>query len=118
MSPEGKLTFFRAMAFVVGVALLVLTLHMVLRYGFSNHALDWWAMPHGFLYMVYLVAVMLLGFELRWGLGTIVGVMLAGCVPFLSFWVEHRMTRRARGQLAARAAAGAPGARQPAGSHG
>lgn len=117
MSPEGKLTFFRTMAFVVGVALLVLTLHMVLRYGFGNHALDWWAMPHGFLYMVYLVAVMLLGFELRWGLGTIVGVMLAGCVPLLSFWVEHRMTRRARGELAARDA-GVPGERQPAGSHG
>lgn len=102
LSAAGKLTFFRAMAFVVGVALLVLTLHMVLRYGFDSHALDWWAMPHGFLYMVYLVAVMLLGFELRWGLATIVGVMLAGTVPFLSFWAEHRMTQRARRQLAAR----------------
>lgn len=105
MSPQGKLTFFRVMAFIVGVALLVLTLHMGLRYGFDNHLLDWWAMPHGFLYMIYLVAVFLLGFELRWGLGTIVGVMLAGCVPFLSFWVERRMTNRARAQLEGAAAA-------------
>ncbi len=103
MSDQAKLVFFRVMAFVVGVALLVLTLHMVLRYGFGNHVLDWWAMPHGFLYMVYLVAVMMLGFELRWGMGRIVGVMLAGVVPFLSFYVEHRVSRQAQAQLAARA---------------
>lgn len=102
MSDQGKLTFFRVMAMVVGVALLVLTLHMVLRYGFGNHALDWWAQPHGFLYMVYLVAVAMLGFELRWSLLKMVGVMLAGVVPFLSFWVEHRVSAGARAQLARR----------------
>lgn len=102
MSDRAKLTFFRVMAFVVGVALLVLTLHMVLRYGFQNHALDWWAMPHGFLYMVYLVAVAMLGFALRWEIGPMVLVMLAGCVPFLSFWVEHRVTTKARAQIEAR----------------
>jgi integral membrane protein len=99
---QGKLTFFRVMAFVVGVALLVLTLHMVLRYGFDNHLLDWWAQPHGFLYMVYLVSVALLGFELRWSLVKMVGVMLAGTVPFLSFWVEHRVSRGAAEQIAER----------------
>ncbi|WP_109473163.1 DUF3817 domain-containing protein [Ornithinimicrobium cavernae] len=110
MSDRAKLTFFQVMAFVVGVALLVLTVHMVLRYGFQNHALDWWAMPHGFLYMVYLVAVALLGFALRWEIGPMVLVMLAGCVPFLSFWVEHRVTRTARAQIEAResAATGVP----------
>ncbi|MDQ3358603.1 MAG: DUF3817 domain-containing protein, partial [Actinomycetota bacterium] len=54
-----------------------------------------------FLYMVYLVAVMLLGFEHRWGIAKMVGVMLAGTVPFLSFWAEHRVTRRARARIAA-----------------
>ncbi len=102
MTASGKLRFFQVMAFVVGLALLVLTLHLVLRYGFGNHLLDWWAQPHGFLYMVYLLAVALLGFELRWSLPLMVGVMLAGTVPFLSFYVEQRMTRRARRQLAGR----------------
>lgn len=111
MSDQAKLTFFRVMAFVVGVALLILTLHMVLRYGFGNHVLDWWAMPHGFLYMIYLVAVMMLGFELRWGMGKIVGVMLAGVVPFLSFYVEHRVSGQARAQIAARADGPAPARR-------
>lgn len=92
------------MAFIVGIALVVLVVHMILRYGFDNHALDWWAMPHGFLYMVYLVAVLMLGMNLRWSLLRVVGVMLAGCVPFLSFWVEGRVTADAKAQLAQRVA--------------
>lgn len=102
MSEQAKLTFFRVMAFVVGVALLILTTHMVLRYGFGNDLLGWWAMPHGFLYMVYLVAVMMLGFEHRWGIARMVGVMLAGTVPFLSFWVERRVSRHAQRRIDAR----------------
>lgn len=104
MSEQSRLTFFRVMAFIVGVALLVLVTHMVLHYGFDNHALDWWAMPHGFLYMVYLVAVFMLGMPLRWSLPYMVGVMLAGCVPFLSFWVEQKVTARAQRQLAGQVA--------------
>ncbi len=103
MSDTSKLKFFRVMAMIVGIALLVLTFHMVVRYGFDKHWLDWWAQPHGFLYMVYLVAVAMLGFELRWSLEKMVGVMLAGVVPFLSFVIERRVTRGAKAQLAKRA---------------
>lgn len=100
MSAANKLKFFQVMAMIVGLALLVLTTHLVLAYGpADNHVLDWWAQPHGFLYMVYLVAVVLLGFELRWSLPRMVGVMLAGTVPFLSFYVEGRVTRAAKAQL-------------------
>lgn len=100
MSTVNKLKFFQVMAMIVGLALLVLTTHMVLRYGPpKNHVLDWWAQPHGFLYMVYLVAVAMLGFELRWSLPRMVGVMLAGVVPFLSFYVEQKVTRQAKRQM-------------------
>ncbi len=102
MSDQGKLTFFRVMAFAVGVGLLVLVLEIILKYGFDNGVLDWWPQPHGFLYILYLVAVAMLGFELRWSLLKMVAVMLAGVVPFLSFWVEHRVSAGARAQLAGR----------------
>ena len=102
MTPRAKLTFFRVMAFLVGVFLLILATHMILYYGFDNDVLAWWPAPHGWFYMVYIVATALLGFELRWGMGKMVGVMLAGCVPFLSFWVEHRVSAQARDELAAR----------------
>ncbi|WP_374190864.1 DUF3817 domain-containing protein [Phycicoccus sp. CSK15P-2] len=90
-----RLTFFKVMAFVVGVGLLVLVVEMVLSYGFGMkgeaNPLHWWPQPHGFIYMVYLVATAVLGFKVGWSLPRMVLVMLAGCVPFLSFWVERRV---------------------------
>jgi integral membrane protein len=100
-----RLTFFTVMAFVVGVGLLVLVTEMVLSYGFDmkgdENPLAWWPQPHGFIYMVYLVATALLGFKVNWSLTKMVLVMLAGCVPFLSFWVERRVAREVEAELAA-----------------
>lgn len=99
------LTFFRVMAFLVGVGLLLLVLEMILKYGFGNDVLAWWQMPHGFLYMIYLAACANLGFAARWSLGKMVGVMLAGVVPFLSFVVEHKVAGEVKAQLASTVAA-------------
>ncbi|MDO5698713.1 MAG: DUF3817 domain-containing protein [Dermatophilus congolensis] len=87
----SALKLFRIMAFVVGLGLLLLVLEIVLKYGFNNDILAWWAMPHGFLYMVYLAAVLNLSTATKMPLGKTVGIMLAGCVPFLSFWVERKV---------------------------
>ncbi|CAN7335758.1 DUF3817 domain-containing protein [Knoellia sp. LjRoot47] len=100
------LTFFKVMAFVVGVGLLVLVVEMVLEYATSmsgeQNPLKWWPQPHGFIYMVYLVATANLGFKVGWSLPRMVGVMLAGCVPFLSFWVERQVAREVEGRLGSR----------------
>jgi integral membrane protein len=95
------LTFFKVMAFTVGIGLLVLVTEMVLRYGFDNHVLDWWPQPHGFIYIVYLVATANLGFKVGWSLGRMVLVMLAGVVPFLSFWAERKVAGETEARLAA-----------------
>ncbi len=67
-----RLTFFKVMAFIVGVGLLVLVTEMVLSYGFGmkgdDNPLSWWPQPHGFIYMVYLVATAMLGFKVGWSL--------------------------------------------------
>ena len=100
-----RLTFFKVMAFIVGVGLLVLVVEIVLSYGFGmkgdDNPLSWWPQPHGFVYMVYLVATALLGFKVGWSLPKMVLVMLAGCVPFLSFWVERRVAREVEAGLGA-----------------
>lgn len=98
---RSALTFFKVMAFVVGIGLLVLVLEMILKYVFHNDVLSWWPMPHGFLYVVYLACTANLGFAAKWPLGKIVGVMLAGVVPFLSFVVERKVAREVDGRLAA-----------------
>ncbi len=102
---QRRLAFFKVMAFVVGVGLLLLVVEMVLSYGFDMkgdaNPLSWWPQPHGFIYMLYLVATALLGFKVGWSLTKMVLVMLAGCVPFLSFWVEHRVAREVEAGMAA-----------------
>lgn len=97
------LTFFKVMALIVGIGLLVLVAEIVLEYGTSmsgdQNPLRWWPQPHGFIYMVYLVATANLGFKVGWSLPRMVAVMLAGCVPFLSFWVERQVAGEVEGRL-------------------
>jgi integral membrane protein len=93
---HGALVRYRIIAWVVGVALLVLVLVGVpLRYLGGNPAVVAVVGPvHGFLYIVYLVLSFDLGRRAGWPLGRMVLVMLAGTVPFLSFWAERVVSRR------------------------
>ncbi|MED7927190.1 DUF3817 domain-containing protein [Nonomuraea wenchangensis] len=101
---ESALKPFRVLAYVVGCMLLILCAAMVLRYGFGNPTLSKITAPiHGGLYMLYLVAVMNLGMKARWSWPYMLGVMLGGTVPFLSFFIERKVTERV--QSAAPAAA-------------
>ena len=101
----SALSRFKVMAFVVGFGLLLLCLEVELHYGFDNDALAWWSPIHGVLYMLYVVTVADLGFRVRWSLPKMVGVMLAGVVPFFSFVMERKVAREVEGR-----AVGGPGA--------
>ncbi|MEO8851337.1 MAG: DUF3817 domain-containing protein [Allobranchiibius sp.] len=99
-SAHKALKFFKVMAFVVGIGLLLLTAQVILKYGFDNGALNWWPQPHGLVYIVYIVATVNLSFKMRWGLLKMVGVIVAGCVPFLSFFIERKVSANVEGDLA------------------
>jgi integral membrane protein len=94
----GTLTRYRVMAYLVGVMLLVLVLvAMPLRYAAGIPEVSKVVSPiHGFLYIVYLVAAFDLALKARWTAKGTVLVLLAGVVPFLSFWAERRVTSRVR----------------------
>ncbi|MFB9525707.1 DUF3817 domain-containing protein [Nonomuraea roseola] len=99
---ESALKPFRVLAYIVGTMLLVLCAAMVLRYGFDIPEPSKIVSPiHGFLYMLYLIAVMNLGMKARWSWGRMLGIMLAGTVPLLSFYVERRVTAGVRETIAA-----------------
>ncbi|MFG1925549.1 DUF3817 domain-containing protein [Cryptosporangium sp. NPDC048952] len=108
MTPSLKsaLTRFRIAAYVVGVGLLVLVLvAMPVKYIGGNGSLSSIVSPiHGFLYMVYLGVTLDLAMRLRWPALKIIGVMLAGTIPFLSFFIERRVHRQAVADLEAGAA--------------
>jgi integral membrane protein len=92
---QGALTRYRIIAWIVGVVLVVLVLvGMPLKYLGDNDSVVATVGPiHGFLYMVYLVASFDLGRRARWPLSRMVLVMLAGTIPFFSFWAERAVTR-------------------------
>jgi integral membrane protein len=92
---QGALTRYRIIAWVVGVVLIVLVVvGMPLKYLADNASVVQTVGPaHGFLYMIYLVAAFDVGRRGRWSLKRLVLVMLAGTVPFLSFYAERVVTR-------------------------
>lgn len=94
---------YRVMANVVGVVLVVLVaVAMPLKYAGDEPALAEVVAPaHGFFYAVFAVVALLLGLQRGWSPLKVVGVMLAGTVPFLSFWVERRIAREAAVEEAA-----------------
>lgn len=97
----SALTRFRVMAWVAGVGLLLLCLNMYLHYVQDmTTVLDVVPRVHGFVYMAYLVTVLDLSFRMKWSLGKGILICLAGTVPFLSFFAEHRVTRETRAALA------------------
>ena len=104
---RSALKRFEVMAFVVGFGLLLLCLEVVLHYVFDNDSLAWWSPIHGVLYMLYLVTTADLAFKVHWSLPKMVGVMLAGVVPFFSFVMERKVAREVTG----RAGQGGPSAR-------
>jgi integral membrane protein len=91
----GALLRYRVIANVVGVVLVVFILVAVpVRYLAGEPRMSETISPiHGFLYIVYLVATVDLSRRSGWTVLRTLGVMLAGTVPFLSFYVERRTTR-------------------------
>jgi integral membrane protein len=109
-SVRGALLRYRVMAFVVGVTLLLFCAALVLKYVTKTIESDsLLAIAHGWLFMIYVLLGLDLGFRMRWSFGRLVLMTLSGMVPFLSFYAEHKVTGWVREEL------GAPADAAPAG---
>lgn len=118
-----NLTAYRVMATVVGILLVVLCLIGVPLANFDGSGM-WgvfgatpsWVTPgsdvqqageaittylgvaHGWLYMIFLISAFLLSRRADWDLPFTLVTLALGTVPVLSFWAEHRATRRVRAE--------------------
>jgi integral membrane protein len=117
---------YRVMANIVGVLLIVLILvgvplanfdgtsmwgifpstPMIWEQGSTAHELGEWithvlGVAHGWLYMIFLLFAFMLSRRAEWSPGFTVITLLAGTVPVLSFWAEHRATRDVKARIAA-----------------
>jgi integral membrane protein len=102
----GALTFYRVMAFVTGVVLLLGTVGYILQLttdisGALNTGIDRLWLAHGWLYILYVVATLNLGLKMRWPLVRMGLVALAGTIPTMSFVAEHYTTRYVRARESA-----------------
>lgn len=106
------LTFYRVMAWIVGVLLVVLIcVGVPLKYVAADPNLNavgasintYLGITHGWLYMLLLVSAIDLGRRVGWRWVQLVGIALCGTVPFLSFVAEHIATRDVRRRLASTA---------------
>ncbi len=97
------LVAYRVMSYVTGVLLVVLVfVGMPLKYlADSPDVVAVVGTAHGFLFMVYVVLVLALGFMAHWSIGKIVGVAIAGTIPLAVFFVEPRVVRTERADLGA-----------------
>lgn len=90
---RGPLKFFSIAATVTGIFLLILVARMILQYIVGVEIPHWAtyiAQAHGLAYMIYLVSILVLGPRALWPAGKLIITALAGVVPFLSFWMEHK----------------------------
>ena len=103
---HGALIRYRVMAFVVGTALLLLTVVVIFQLlGVDVKVAEEVVAPaHGYLYLVYLVTAADLARRAHWRLGRILLVVASGFVPFLAFIVEHRVYQQMQAEWAAEAA--------------
>ncbi|GAA3670039.1 hypothetical protein GCM10022237_32300 [Nocardioides ginsengisoli] len=95
---------YRVLALVVGVLLVVGSLGSLMKYlltegstlqQLGEHLGIIW-MLHGFIYIVYVVVAFVLAQRARWSIPQLGLMLIAGLIPGLIFWVEHRVVVRLR----------------------
>ncbi|WP_128646606.1 DUF3817 domain-containing protein [Rhodococcus sp. BS-15] len=92
---------YRVLAYATGIWLLVLVTEMVAKYIFKvENVPNWIAVVHGWVYLVYLVLTVDLAIKVRWPAARTIGTLLAGTIPFLSFYVEHKRTEQVKADFA------------------
>jgi integral membrane protein len=101
----GALLRYRVMAIITGVLLIVVFLGLLRYLGVIERTdgveefFGILAQVHGFVYIVYIVTVLQLWMQARWGYGRLATMALGGIVPLLSFFVERRITREVQSTL-------------------
>lgn len=102
MSIATALRAYRISAWITGIGLIVLVfVAMPLKYFFDTPGpVAVVGVTHGFLYMIYIVATLLLAERVRAKPLEALVVLVAGTVPIASFVAERAVTRRLRDRAA------------------
>ena len=104
---KGLLTTYRVLAFVVGIllafgSLVVLPMKYLLTEGstlqqFGEDASIVWLL-HGWIFAVYVVVTFFLARKAGWSISFTLLALVAGLIPLLIFWVEHRVVQKIKSE--------------------
>ncbi len=93
---QGALNRYRIIANVVGVLLVLLTIGVILQILGNDSLVSVVGTIHGAFYMVYVLLSYDVWRRTGWPLVKFVDMVLAGIVPFRTFFVERKIVRQAR----------------------
>jgi len=93
---RGALLRYRVLAYTVGTGLIILVfVGIPLQIWAHNDSVATYVgIAHGYLYITYVLLVFDLARRARWSLKRTAGVVLAGTIPLLGFFVERWVTHR------------------------
>jgi integral membrane protein len=104
---NGLVIAYRVLAFVVGIllafcSLVALPLKYLATEGsslqkFGEDASILWV-AHGWVFMIYVVVAFFLSRKAGWTIGFTILALVAGLVPLLIFWVEHRVVQKLKAE--------------------
>lgn len=91
------LNIFRIVAFFEGVSyILLLFIATPIKYFLDNPTyVKWLGMPHGLLFMLYVILVFMLKKEMNWNTKVFGTILLASIIPFGTFYIENKYLKPA-----------------------
>lgn len=90
------MTFFRVIAFLEGLSfILLLFIAVPIKYISNNpDYVKLLGMPHGLLFMGYVLLVILIAGELKWNTRTLSVILLASIIPFGTFYIDGKYLKK------------------------
>lgn len=96
ISPMQLLTPLRIVAVLEGISyILLLLIATPLKYlKDMPHYVELLGMPHGILFMLYVVLAILISDKMRWSKKTLAIVLVASIIPFGTFYIDKKYLRQ------------------------
>lgn len=86
---------FRITSFLEGISyILLMTLGLYYKYALNDPSfVKMFGMPHGLLFMLYIILAFLIKKEMEWNNKTFIIVLLGSIIPFGTFYVDRKYLR-------------------------
>jgi len=88
-------SIFRVVSFLEGISyLLLMSLGLYYKYALNDPSfVKMFGMPHGILFMLYIILAIMNKKEMKWNTKTLGIVLLASIVPFGTFYIDKKYLR-------------------------